>query len=162
VGGAYLLRRGLFLPWELGSILGQELAKAGQEELQAEAQLAATIGGIGSDRFQVSALEASWYMRNQLLRDTDWASMSHSVEVRVPFVDVTLWSEVARLVGSGASIGKQAMASTPAMPLPSRVLGRAKTGFQVPTREWMQGESSSMRQRGLRGWAHHLYLAVAA
>ncbi len=26
-------------------------------------------------------------MRNQLLRDTDWASMAHALEVRVPLVD---------------------------------------------------------------------------
>ena len=26
-------------------------------------------------------------MRNQLLKDTDWASMANSIEVRVPFVD---------------------------------------------------------------------------
>ena len=35
-------------------------------------------------------LESSLYMRNQLLRDTDWASMAHSLEVRVPLVDVEL------------------------------------------------------------------------
>ena len=29
-------------------------------------------------------------MRNQLLRDTDWASMAHSLEVRVPLVDAVL------------------------------------------------------------------------
>jgi asparagine synthase (glutamine-hydrolysing) len=35
-------------------------------------------------------MESSLYMRNQLLRDTDWASMAHSLEVRVPLVDSKL------------------------------------------------------------------------
>ena len=35
----------------------------------------------------VSLLESKIYMKNQLLRDTDWASMANSIEVRVPFVD---------------------------------------------------------------------------
>jgi len=29
-------------------------------------------------------------MRNQLLRDADWAGMAHSLEIRVPLVDVEL------------------------------------------------------------------------
>ena len=41
-------------------------------------------------------LESSLYMRNQLLRDTDWASMAHSLEVRVPLVDSKLLSQFAR------------------------------------------------------------------
>ncbi|MEL4474631.1 asparagine synthase-related protein, partial [Shewanella algae] len=36
---------------------------------------------------QVSFTETNLYMQNQLLRDTDYMSMWHSVEVRVPFLD---------------------------------------------------------------------------
>jgi hypothetical protein len=36
---------------------------------------------------RVAALETALYMRNQLLRDADWAGMSHGVEIRVPYVD---------------------------------------------------------------------------
>jgi len=31
-----------------------------------------------------------WYMRQQLLRDADWADMAHSLEIRVPLVDLEL------------------------------------------------------------------------
>ena len=34
-----------------------------------------------------SLLEIKIYMKNQLLKDADWAGMSNSVEIRVPFVD---------------------------------------------------------------------------
>jgi asparagine synthase (glutamine-hydrolysing) len=39
---------------------------------------------------KIAILGASLYIRNQLLRDTDWASMADSLEVRVPLVDATL------------------------------------------------------------------------
>ena len=47
---------------------------------------------------KVASLEASLYMRNQLLRDADWASMAHSLEVRVPLVDVPLLRAVAPMM----------------------------------------------------------------
>ena len=37
---------------------------------------------------RVAALESVHYMRNQLPRDSDWAGMAHSVEIRMPMVDV--------------------------------------------------------------------------
>ena len=39
-----------------------------------------------------SYLEYNVYLKNQLLRDSDWASMSNSVELRVPFVNKKLIS----------------------------------------------------------------------
>ncbi len=39
-----------------------------------------------------SYLEYEVYLKNQLLRDSDWASMSNSVELRVPFVNKKLIS----------------------------------------------------------------------
>jgi asparagine synthase (glutamine-hydrolysing) len=35
-------------------------------------------------------MEISFYLKNQLLKDTDFMSMYHSVETRVPFLDHTL------------------------------------------------------------------------
>ena len=36
---------------------------------------------------RVSYLESHWYMRNTLLRDSDFMSMAHGLELRVPFLD---------------------------------------------------------------------------
>jgi asparagine synthase (glutamine-hydrolysing) len=161
-GGAYLLRRGLFLPWELSRLLDPDMVRAGWRELDTRSRLEQTERTLTSSRAKVSALETGWYMRNQLLRDTDWASMSHSLEVRVPLVDWTLWGEVAALMhgaaGGGGGMDKSAMARTPSVPLPDAVLRRGKTGFSVPTRQWMTERlGSGRRQRGLRGWASHVY-----
>ena len=78
--GAYLLRKSLFMPWELEDFLDGDLVKEGWEELQTLGSLEASIQGVDSDKLKVSALEMSWYMRNQLLRDSDWASMAHSLK----------------------------------------------------------------------------------
>jgi len=160
-GGAYLLRRGLFMPWELPSLLDGDMVREGWHELQTLARLRATVEGCGSDREKVAALEMSWYMRNQLLRDTDWASMAHSLEVRVPLVDVELMRRIAPLLAGSVCPGKRDMAAAPRLPLPREILERQKTGFSVPTREWLLGCAEG-EERGLRGWAKHLYRAFTA
>lgn len=155
-GGAYLLRRGFFMPWELPEILGDKITREGWEELQPMMYLEHTIHGATSDRARISALEMSWYMRNQLLRDADWAGMAHSLEIRVPLVDVELVRRVALLL-TEVFPDKRDMARTPRTALPAEVLNRRKTGFAVPVREWlMQGGSPQQGERGLRGWAKQI------
>ena len=70
-GGAYLLRRGMFMPWELPDFLDGEMIKEGLAELSTFDQLDKTTEQINIPSLKVSALEISWYMRNQLLRDID-------------------------------------------------------------------------------------------
>ncbi len=152
--GAYLLRRGLFMPWELPHLLDPDLVRAGWRALQPMVALEATVKDIVNDRLRVSALEMTWYMRNQLLRDADWAGMAHSVEIRVPFVDLTLLASVLPLALQ--SQGKAEMALTPAMPLPDAILKRRKTGFSIPIRDWLAEPHSKNHTRGLRGWAMRL------
>jgi asparagine synthase (glutamine-hydrolysing) len=155
--GAYLLRRGLFMPWELPEILDSQIARDGWEELKPLMRLDQTIHGATSDRVRISALEMSWYMRNQLLRDADWAGMAHSLEIRIPLVDVELIRRVAPLLTEDFP-SKQDMAHTPHTPLPAEILSRRKTGFAVPVREWlMQAGGQHSGERGLRSWAREVY-----
>jgi len=70
-GEAYLLGRGLFMPWELPDFLDVDFVRQGWRELQPIVRLEKTIENIDSDYHKISALELTWYMRNQLLRDTD-------------------------------------------------------------------------------------------
>jgi asparagine synthase (glutamine-hydrolysing) len=157
-GGAYLLRRGLFMPWELPGILGEDVAREGWRELQPLLRLEEAVHGINSDHLKVSALEMSWYMRNQLLRDADWAGMAHSLEIRVPLVDVELLRAAAPLLISPTPLTKSDMARSPKKPLPDEVLQRGKTGFAVPVRDWLlQAGGESNAERGLRGWARTMY-----
>ena len=157
-GGAYLLRRGFFMPWELPLVLDPDLVREGWAELQTRARLAGTTEGIETPRFKVTALESTWYMRNQLLRDTDWASMAHSLEVRTPLVDWSLLRTLAPLIAAHPELDKAAMARTPRYTLPDAVLNRPKTGFTIPVRDWLlAGRTDTIPERGLRGWARHIY-----
>ena len=158
VAGAYLLRRGLFMPWELPDVLDPDLAREGWNALDTRARLESTVSGIEIDRLKISALESTWYMRNQLLRDTDWASMAHSLEVRTPLVDWKLLNDVAPLLAARPDLGKHSMALTPRESLPDAVLHRPKTGFTTPVRQWMLEEGLvSEQDRGLRGWARQVH-----
>jgi asparagine synthase (glutamine-hydrolysing) len=87
--GAHLLRRQRLLPWELDELLDPVLLDEGLRRLAPLSRIAAELqaGGSLGDFDRVAALETSLYMRNQLLRDADWAGMAHSVEIRVPYVD---------------------------------------------------------------------------
>ncbi len=160
VGSAYLLRRGMFMPWELPDVLDVEIVREGWKELETLVRLDETVAGITSEHLQVSALETTWYMRNQLLRDTDWTSMAHSLEIRVPLVDIVLLRTVIAAIGNGYSLNKQDMALTPQRPLQPAILNRQKTGFSIPVQEWLraaQGQTENMTDRGLRGWAKQVY-----
>ncbi|HXX80154.1 MAG TPA: asparagine synthase (glutamine-hydrolyzing) [Thermodesulfovibrionales bacterium] len=158
--GAYLLRRGLFMPWELPDVLDPEVVKTGWNELQPLVCLEKTVTGIRTDYLKVSALEFSWYMRNQLLRDTDWASMAHSLEIRTPFVDTEFLAGIAPFLTRDSRPRKQDIPRTLTNPLPVEVTQRPKTGFSVPLREWLF-DQENLSERGLRGWAKQIYRIVA-
>ena len=152
-GSAYLLRRGLFLPWELPQFLDTDLVRDGWRDLNLFNNLNLTVTGIINPINKVSLLESAWYMRNQLLRDSDWAGMAHSLEIRTPLVDATLFTKLA-----ACGYNKIDMARSPATALPENVLNRPKTGFYIPVREWLQGEEQEAgAERGGRGWAKSIY-----
>lgn len=161
--GAYLLRRGMFMPWELPEVLDADVVREGWNELQTLARLDETTEKIGSVHLKISALEMTWYMRHQLLCDTDWASMGHSLEIRVPLVDVPLLRKVAPFHVREARPTKRDMALTPDTRLPARILNRRKTGFTVPVRDWLlkSFDPRPGAERGLRGWARQVYSMFA-
>ena len=157
-GSAYLLRRGLFMPWELPDLLGPEMAREGWRRLETRARLDRTIQGLATPRQKVGALEMSWYMRHRLLRDSDWAGMAHSLEIRVPFVDPVLLRGMAPALASANPPRKSDLGRAPRAALPAAILNRPKTGFQVPVREWLQSsQGGERRESGFRDWAREVY-----
>lgn len=157
-GSAYMLRRSLFMPWELPSVLDGDLAREGWRRLKTIAQLEDCISGVKSERAKVCGLEMSWYLRNQLLRDADWAGLAHSVEIRVPFVDSELFRAAAPMLTAAHPPTKMDMAATPFKPLPSELMSRRKTGFSVPIQEWLVQESAGApSEPTTRRWARLIY-----
>jgi asparagine synthase (glutamine-hydrolysing) len=94
---------------------------------------------------QISELELRGYMTNTLLRDTDAMSMAHSLEVRVPLVDVKVVEFALSLpgkwkFGNGANgAAKPLLADALADLLPRDLFARPKMGFTLPFEKWMQG-----------------------
>jgi asparagine synthase (glutamine-hydrolysing) len=151
--GAYFLRRGLYLPEELPGILGEDLAKEGlavYDPMLDAGKLLADEGREMSEQIwhSVHIMESTQYMRNQLLRDADWASMAHSLEIRVPFVDTWLREQMALFSFEPArSQGKAAVAEQVAPQLPRDLWNRPKSGFFFPVMEWLQESSSFDKPR---------------
>lgn len=158
--GAYLLRRGLFMPWELRKVMDPDLAAEGLRILEADPlsglDIPSGMPAHFADRASLHMLEMTMYMRHQLLRDSDWAGMANSVEVRAPLADWKLLTTLAPYIVRGA-FSKQDMAVSPHRPLPPAVLNRVAIPFNLPVREWIQaGVRGQKPKPGLRGWALHL------
>lgn len=138
--GAYQLRRGLFLPFELSGRLDPDTLRQGVARLHPleRVRKAGLEPAASSAISRVAAMESACYMRNQLLRDSDWAGMAHSLEIRTPLVDIELLRRVAPIVpGMAPGVGKRLLANAPSHPLPKTIVERTKTGFVVPTGRWM-------------------------
>jgi asparagine synthase (glutamine-hydrolysing) len=154
--GAYLVKRGRFLTSELAGVLGPDVAKEGIARLDLLTLLErAVTPDPGTPYARVAALESSLYLRNQLLRDMDWASMAHSLEVRVPLVDAHLLRRLAPVLATRKGRGKGILANAPRPPLPPEIRTRRKTGFTLPIKEWLRQEGRV--EFGKRSWARKVY-----
>lgn len=122
---------------------------------------------------RVSGLTISGYLANQLLPDIDTASMTHSLEVRVPFLSTKLLDVALSLPdeaklspamvdcapGSyGYSGAKRILLDIGNKYLPSGFFHRSKRGFTLPFDAWLKDElkgsaldllsSSTVKERG--------------
>ena len=157
--GAYLLRRSVYMPWELDRLLDPALVEEGLRRLAPLSHIANELlaGRPLGDFDRVAALETSLYMRNQLLRDADWAGMAHSIEIRVPYVDPFFLAALPPGDVLAQIKAKEAVADVPRPPLPDVSRNRAKTGFVTPVGRWMREASGSGEEvtfsNASRAWA---------
>ena len=79
----------------------EHLAWTQQRLAELNDQVTTASGPAANDFAKVLILESSRYLRNQLLRDSDWAGMAHSLEIRVPLVDAVLTERIAGLAATG-------------------------------------------------------------
>ena len=161
--GAYLLRRSVYMPWELDDLLDPALVKEGLRRLAPLSHIARALqaGRPLGDFDRVAALETALYLRNQLLRDSDWAGMAHSIEIRVPYVDPFFLAALPPGKVLASIKAKEAVGAVPQPPLPDAVRNRSKTGFVTPVGRWMRDAggtaddvtfSSASRAWTLRVW----------
>src|SRR5207253_3595965 len=142
---------------ELPSLMADDAAREGLARLQIIERIAAAMDDDPMTNYgRVATLEAALYMRNQLLRDTDWASMAHSLEVRTPLVDAWLLRQLAPLAVVERSRCKQYFAIAPRPPLPEWLRRRRKSGFSVPLAQWLELPPDGTSTR-MRSWARYVY-----
>lgn len=103
----------------------------------------------------VSWLELRSYLLNMLLRDTDAMSMSHSLEVRVPFLDSQLVEYVLSLPESAKYTRKRPkslLIDAVGDLLPSETLAQRKRTFTFPWEVWLRGRLLERITASLADW----------
>jgi len=101
---------------------------------------------------RVSYLESHWYMRNTLLRDSDFMSMAHGLELRVPFLDRALVEACFHIPGKQKLAGglpKNLLLANLGVELPREIVKRPKRGFTLPFERWLRGEMRPMVEGAL-------------
>jgi len=92
---------------------------------------------------RVSYLETRCYMLNTLLRDSDFMSMAHGLEVRVPLIDHQLARRILALPGScklDARTPKPLLVKALRGQLPDNIVYRPKRGFTLPFEHWLRSD----------------------
>jgi asparagine synthase (glutamine-hydrolysing) len=90
---------------------------------------------------RVSYLEARCYMLNTLLRDSDFMSMAHGLEVRVPLIDHRLAEDALAVPGAwklSVKTPKPLLVGALRGALPDSIVHRVKRGFTLPFERWVR------------------------
>ncbi|MDQ5844749.1 MAG: asparagine synthase (glutamine-hydrolyzing), partial [Acidobacteriota bacterium] len=133
--------RNLFTPSQVSELLPETNnghARPWWDWLAASAAQARTLDSFAA----VSCMEAGSYLVNTLLRDTDFMSMAHSLEVRVPFLDHPLVEFVTQLpqeIKVSKGTPKALLVAALQDLLPAEVVNQTKRGFTFPWAEWLRG-----------------------
>lgn len=130
---AYRSLRGIFSHQEACIIIQQLLG----ENVSYQQQL---DSNQNTPEDEVSFLELSCYMRNQLLRDSDVMSMKWGLELRVPFVDKVLFESVAPIPSSIRLAQGKKLLTQAITEVPDWIINRPKKGFSFPFESWMNSE----------------------
>lgn len=124
-----------------------------------------------------SSMEMNFYMKNQLLKDSDYMSMWHGLEIRVPFLDKELLTAVSSIhpdIKFKRQIPKSILIESFSTLLPAEIWNRKKQGFTFPFASWLKDSailqpSDSMENKyfqefssGKLHWSRYWALKVAA
>jgi len=106
---------------------------------------------LESDIQKMMAIDALTYLPDDILCKVDRASMSTSLETRVPFLDIEVIKVAARIPidqNISGRLGKLPLRNLLAKYVPSKLIDRPKAGFAIPIGSWLGGP--------LRDWAESL------
>jgi asparagine synthase (glutamine-hydrolysing) len=150
----YAVARMLFTPDQQRRILKRkhsELLNRATRPLRAAAAYARGFDDVN----RISYLELRNYMLNTLLRDTDYMSMAHGLEVRVPLLDHKL---LEYLFAQRASLKlrrgspKHLLVNAVKDLLPIEIVHRPKRGFTLPFEHWLRDQLRDQLEQQFRDW----------
>lgn len=142
--GEYLFNRGYFSPQETARMLDIDVSEV--EKVLENIRVPDSVEDL-RDGNRVSYLESNLYMQSQLLRDTDVMSMWHSIEVRVPFLDVDFIAAIHN-INTGIKFSdkqnKYLLIESFKDVLPKEIWDRRKQGFVFPFRKWIKSSENEL------------------
>lgn len=164
--GEYLFYRGLHSVQQIAHFTGSYESEVIQSLNQLD-----TSNWNGEDRKEkASYLDFHFYMQNQLLKDSDFMSMWHSLEIRVPFLDKELLSLVLALPSAirfDDHQPKKLLIQSFVDILPESIWNRPKQGFTFPLSQWLlnnelakpqsqtEEEKFNLFQKGNLSWSRY-------
>ena len=138
VKGLYLFLRGHFTPTQIAAQLGS-YEKDIWQALE-KTPVSPMLDKL-APKNKASWMEFNIYMQDQLLRDADVMSMSHGVEIRVPFLDnevINTAFSISENIKYTGSLPKQLLTDTFKNEIPTAIWNRPKMGFSFPFNEWLK------------------------
>lgn len=132
----YLFLRGLYAPADIAQLIDMNTTEVNSILFN----MIKTPDLGAHNKLQAAWLETNLYMQNQLLHDTDIMSMTHGLEVRVPFLDEDLQQYVSQInpaIRFDDHQPKKILIDTFKDLLPETVWNRPKMGFSFPLQQWM-------------------------
>ncbi len=155
--GEYLFYRGLHDSRSIADIL--ELDEA---EVHQALDRLVPVQWNGEDHLEKACgLEYHLYMQNQLLKDADYMSMWHGLEIRVPFLDqalVDLVHTIPSALKYSETRPKDLLIQSFKDILPAAIWNRPKQGFTFPFAQWLKDNEYAQPQSRTEEKYYQLFL----
>lgn len=156
IGDAYYLQRSVFLEKEIENFKDYFSIEKGLEELNLRERLLKDVEGIKDTKLSIMLLEILYYLSPKLLRDSDWATMSNSIEMRTPFVDIVFFEKILSLYKKNPNLNKKYMLKCYQNLLPRELSKRKKTGFEIPYKEFLKNNNLKFYP-SIKNWTEYSY-----
>jgi asparagine synthase (glutamine-hydrolysing) len=145
--GLYLLVRGFFAPAQIAQLFGlaQSELNGVVEEGFAAVRPSDANGVRAANHFNYT--EVKRYLHDQLLRDADTFSMTHSLELRVPYLDHMIVEYAARIppeLKLARRVNKPLLVHAVGEPTLAEVGRAKKKGFAFPFGQWMRQHADAL------------------
>jgi asparagine synthase (glutamine-hydrolysing) len=140
---AYEVIRIVFSDAEIQRFITKRFGKQLQQRIETCTKVGASTWSIADE---ISYLEITKYMRNQLLRDADVMSMRWGLELRVPFVDSRLMETLSSIPSSIRLTSNKLLLLRAVPEIPEWIIGQPKKGFSFPLETWFDDSWGSGTQ----------------